>query len=179
MIKSNLGKKAIFTAMLILAACVSLVTSFVYAENSESPKVWSQDNRYVDNGNDTITDTKTGLMWMKKDAYQMKGHLLDWNESLVFVEMLNGETFAEHNDWRVPTRKELVTLYESGKTNGAFVMNVHIDPIFATNGLASLWSNEPNGRYNAFGVVFNTGDIFSAPKSAKSKKSVRAVRNAK
>lgn len=163
----------------ILVACFFLAAPATYAEDPETQRIQSQDKRYVDNGNETITDTKTGLMWMKMDAFQQKGHLLDWNQAIAFVRQLNEENFAHHEDWRVPTRKELVTLYEADKLNGTLGMNVHIDPIFAKDGLASLWSSEINGEYNAFGVVLNSGDIFSAPRRAKSQKSVRAVRDAK
>lgn len=164
---------------LFLAFCFVAFAAVSYADNPETPNIQSQDKRYADNGNDTITDAKTGLMWMKMDAYQQTGHLLDWNGARAFVETLNKESFAGHNDWRVPTRKELVTLYEADKLNGSLVMNVHIDPIFASNGLAALWSSEPNGQFNAFGVVFNTGEVFSSPTKSKAKKSVRAVRNIK
>ncbi len=30
-------------------------------------------SRYLDNGNDTVTDTQTGLTWLKKDTRQMLG----------------------------------------------------------------------------------------------------------
>ena len=167
----------------MIAAWFLLVSQAVQAENLGVPettnKIWSQDKRYVDNNDKTITDTKTGLMWMKMDAFQHMGHLLNWHESAKFVETLNKEKFAGYDDWRLPSRKELATLYEPDKLNGSQVMNVHIDPIFAKDGIASLWSSEPNGQNNAFGVVLNTGDVFSASKLAKSKKSVRAVRFAK
>ena len=41
-------------------------------------------------------------------------------------------------------------------------MKIHTDPLFAKKGSGSLWSADENGRHNAFGVVFNTGDAFSA-----------------
>ena len=173
----KLEKKILSISVLLLVACFFSVAA--HAENPAPQKTWSQDKRYADNGDETITDTKTELMWMKMDAFQQKGHLLNWKEAIAFVEKLNTENFADHNDWRAPTRKELVTLYEADKINSSLDMNVHIDPLFAKNGLAAQWSSELNGQFNAFGVVFNTGDIFSANIKAKSKKSVRAVRNIK
>jgi hypothetical protein len=138
---------------------------------------WSQDKRFSDNGDQTITDHKTGLMWMKIDAFQRQGHLLNWNESLAFIDNLNKEGFAGFADWRVPTRKELITLYEADKLNNSTDMTIHIDPIFPKNGLASHWSSETNGQYNAFGVVFNTGEVFNASRLAQSNNNVSAVRN--
>lgn len=163
-----------------------MIFLFSYAVHAEAPQgqdakaiIWSQDKRFSDNGDQTITDHKSGLMWMKIDAFQMHGHLMNWTESLTFVDKLNHEGFASYVDWRVPTRSELLTLYEPAKTNSAKEMLMHIDPIFPKDGLASYWSSETNGQYNAFGVVLNTGAVFNAPKSAKSNKTVRAVRNAK
>ena len=56
-------------------------------------------------------------------------------------------------------------------------MIIHIDPIFAKEGSASLWTIEENGNYNAFGVILNTGKRFSGPKKARFRKAVRAVRH--
>lgn len=163
-----------------LLICLCFFSSAAQADSQQAPEAktmtWSQDKRFSDNGDQTITDHKTGFMWMKIDAYQLQGHLLNWVESIAFVDNLNKEGYANYSDWRVPTRKELVTLYEAEKTNSSTDMTLHIDPIFPKDGLASYWSSETNGQYNAFGVVLNTGAVFNAPRLAKSNKTVRAVR---
>ena len=84
---------------------------------SGDPIVYSQDKRFIDNGDATITDTKTGFMWMKEDSYQYKGHWLSWFEAADYIEELNQERFADYLDWRLPTVKELTTLYEAEKLN--------------------------------------------------------------
>ncbi len=136
--------------------------------------------RYVDHGDQTVTDTQTGLMWQRLDAYLDTGHWMNWYESFDYVDRLNREGFGGYSDWRLPTVRELRTLYEADKTNGRQVgreMVIHMDPVFEPNGGGAHWSSESNGRFNAFGLVFNTGRRFSAPKNSKSRKSVRAVRN--
>lgn len=170
--------KSLFISGLIMS--LWLFSFPAQADTSQETKTiaWSQDKRFSDNGDQTITDHKTGLMWMKTDAFQLQGHLLNWNESLAFIEKLNKEGFASFTDWRAPTRKELITLYEVDKLNHSTDMAIHIDPIFPKNGLASHWSSETNGQNNAFGVVLNTGAVFNAPRLAKSNKTVRAVRTA-
>ncbi len=69
---------------------------------------------YIDNGDGTITDPATQLMWEQKDA---DGGIHDWNtnyqwsEALRFIASLNaGEGFAGHTDWRLPNVKELQSL---------------------------------------------------------------------
>ena len=128
----------------------------------------------------TITDTKTGLMWLKEDSYLHAGHWLNWFESTQYVNKLNEEGFANQNDWRIPTIKELTTIYEASKTNSKVLgkgMIIHIDPIFAKEGSASLWTIEENGHYNAFGIVLNTGKRFNSSKKTRFRKAVRAVRH--
>ena len=160
--------------LITLFLLLGILSSSVYAIPVESG-----DNRYLDNNDGTITDTKTGLMWMKKDSYLHSGHWLNWYDVHDYVQQLNDEGFAQHNDWQLPTREELKTLYESEKINSSQVgseMKIHTDPIFEKNGTGSLWSGEANGRYNAFGVVFNTGAVFNSNKKSRSRKATRAVR---
>ena len=108
---------------------------------------WSVDKRFKDNGDKTITDTKTGLMWMKEDSYLHSGHWINWFKSIQFMKQINEEGFANQYDWQLPTVEQLTTLYEKNKTNSKVLgkgMNIHIDPIFAKEGSASLWSIEEN-----------------------------------
>ena len=141
---------------------------------------WSVDKRFKDNGDKTITDTKTGLMWMKEDSYLHFGHWVNWFESIHFIKKINEDGFANQYDWQLPTIEQLTTLHEMDKMNSKVLgkgMNIHIDPIFAKEGSASLWSIEENGNYNAFGVVFNTGKRFNKSKKSTFRKAVRAVRH--
>lgn len=55
-------------------------------------------------------------------------------------------------------------------------MVIHIDPIFEKEGSGAWWSREPNGHFNAFGIEFNNGSRFSAPKKSLARKAVRAMR---
>src|SRR5207244_11210691 len=66
---------------------------------------------YTDNGDGTITDNNTGLMWEK---LSMDGSVHDVSNTYTWanafaqhVATLNGTSFAGHTDWRVPNVKEL------------------------------------------------------------------------
>ena len=101
------------------------------------------------------------------------------NEAKAFIKQLNEKGFANYFDWQYPTARELKTLFDANKLNSAQVdreMKIHIDPLFGKKGSGSLWSADENGMYNAFGVVFNTGDVFSVNKKSRSRKATRAVR---
>jgi len=156
-----------------------LFLALLFAEKTNAVTTWSIDKRFKDNGDQTITDIKTGLMWMKEDSYLHSGHWVNWFESIQLVKQINEEGFADQYDWQIPTTKQLITIYEVGKTNSRVLgkgMIIHIDPIFAKEGSASLWSIEENGNYNAFGVVLNTGKRFNSPKKSRFRKAIRAVR---
>jgi hypothetical protein len=69
---------------------------------------------FTDNGDGTITDDVTGLMWEKRSD---DGTIHDWDNvytwsdaAAVKVATLNSTSFGGHNDWRVPDRFELETL---------------------------------------------------------------------
>ena len=162
---------------LIMTIFILIWLSLIDSKIVESDSLESQ--RYIDNMDGTITDLKTGLMWMKNDSYLRSGHWLNWYEAKAFIKKLNEKGFANYFDWQYPTTRELKTLFDADKLNSAQVgreMKIHTDPLFGKRGSGSLWSTDENGMYNAFGVVFNTGDVFSANKKSRSRKATRAVR---
>ena len=69
---------------------------------------------YTDNGDGTITDENTRLMWEKKSAdgsIHDMDTLYTWNDAFdVHVAGLNSMNFAGHNDWRLPNVRELVSI---------------------------------------------------------------------
>jgi len=87
---------------------------------------------YTDNGNGTITDNATGLVWQKCNAGQVLGtgdcrgtgtnlnnygSLRDkYDNAVSYCDAL---TFAGSSNWRLPTIKELSTLLDAGKNNPA------------------------------------------------------------
>jgi len=57
-------------------------------------------NNFVDNGDGTVTDTSTGLMWQQATA----AGAYRWEEALSYCENLS---LAGYNDWRLPDINEL------------------------------------------------------------------------
>jgi hypothetical protein len=60
-------------------------------------------NSFASNGDGTITDLATALMWAQADS----GVGLDWSNALAWVQARNAENHLGHNDWRLPNIKEL------------------------------------------------------------------------
>jgi hypothetical protein len=66
------------------------------------------ENDFSDNGDGTITDRSTGLMWSQNDS--QKG--MDWEESLAWVQEMNESSYMGYSDWRLPNVKELQSILD-------------------------------------------------------------------
>jgi hypothetical protein len=80
-------------------------------------------NDFVDNGNGTVTDTATGLMWQQDDS----GFGMHWEEALAFAE---GLELAGHDDWRLPNAKELQSIVDYTRSPD-HTASPAIDPVFS------------------------------------------------
>ncbi|HED01119.1 MAG TPA: DUF1566 domain-containing protein [Proteobacteria bacterium] len=69
--------------------------------------------RFKDNGDGTVTDQLTGLMWLK-DADPTKGKK-DWSQALACVMLITTRKVAGYSDWRLPHLKELQTIFDYGR----------------------------------------------------------------
>lgn len=70
--------------------------------------------RFHDNGNGTITDNLTGLMWTQ-NAY-LPGSTLTWYQAMDFC---NNLTLGGYSDWRLPNVNELESLINDDEPNSA------------------------------------------------------------
>lgn len=89
------------------------VTSYSAGDDGELQRgVESQEPRFIDNGDGTVTDKFTGLMWVKA-PHQLDGAFgeMGWANALNFCNDLE---FAGYDDWVLPNRKELISLLDFG-----------------------------------------------------------------
>ena len=99
-------------------------------------------NDFQDNGNGTITDRATGLMWAKADS----GKGLNWEAALAWVQARNAEQHLGHNDWRLPNAKELQSIVDYTRAPQAAKAEQRgpaLDPIFQISKLS-------DGEYPCF-----------------------------
>ena len=63
-------------------------------------------NILTNNGDGTVTDLGTGLMWTRAD----NGAAVLWSNALAWVQARNAANHLGHSDWRLPNIKELQSL---------------------------------------------------------------------
>jgi Protein of unknown function (DUF1566) len=79
-------------------------------------------NDFTDNGDGTITDDATGLMWLVADSEET----MNWEDALSYAENL--ET-SGYTDWRLPDIKELQSIVDYTRSPST-TSSAAIDPIF-------------------------------------------------
>ncbi|MFH1748836.1 MAG: DUF1566 domain-containing protein [Planctomycetota bacterium] len=116
----------------IALAATGQTTSYASGDDGETQEgQWlTSATRFVDNGDGTITDQLTGLMWLQ-DASCLATHGAQWENdgwddgwvpwlpALAFIGQINSGTAAAcgagYTDWRVPNVVELESLVNAGE----------------------------------------------------------------
>lgn len=82
-------------------------------------------NNFTDNGDGTITDSATGLMWDQEGS--STGMI--WKDALQYAQDKNDSNYLGYNDWRLPNAKELQSLLDYTRSPGT-TNSAAIDPLF-------------------------------------------------
>ena len=82
-------------------------------------------NSFVDNGDGSITDSATGLMWSQDDS----GMGLNWEEALAWVDTQNAANYLGYSDWRLSNVKELQSIVDYTRSPDT-TASAAIDPLF-------------------------------------------------
>ena len=114
---------------------------------------------YSDNGDGTVTDPTTGLVWMRCSMGQIWDGTTCTGTAKSFTfdgaNALTGKvTFAGKSDWRLPNIRELQTIVDRS------VFNPAIDKAaFPNTSASNFWSASAyaGGSYYAWGVYFYNG----------------------
>jgi hypothetical protein len=94
-------------------------------------------NLLHDNGDGTITDTATGLMWSQTDS----GQGMDWEDALAWVQQKNDKNYLGYNDWRLPNAKELQSIVDYTRSPDTS-NSAAIDPIFEVSEIVNEAGDE-------------------------------------
>jgi hypothetical protein len=98
-------------------------------------------NNFVDNGDGTVTDIATNLMWQQADS----GVGYNWRQALTYAEALD---LAGYDDWRLPNAKELQSIVDYKRAPDALhavQVGPAIDPVFQITNIGT--SQDPDYPY--------------------------------
>ena len=97
-------------------------------------------NHFTDNGDGTITDNLTQLVWQKIP----NANIFTWEQALSYAE---GLTIGTNSDWRLPNIKELQSINNEFATNPSVFA-----PYFSSVGVHNYWSSTtlPNQALSAW-----------------------------
>jgi Protein of unknown function (DUF1566)/Secretion system C-terminal sorting domain len=107
-------------------------------------------NNYSDNGDGTISDDATGLMWQQADDATTR----DWETSLSYAE---GLSLAGYDDWRLPNAKELHSILDYTRCPD-ITNSPAIDPLFSCTSF-----NDPSGASGQYGYYWTGSPLMDGP----------------
>jgi hypothetical protein len=98
--------------------------------------------RFIDNGDGTVIDLVTGLMWVK-DPGQIAGFYdrMYWYDAINNCENLD---YAGWSDWRLPNINELMSIVDHGRYSPAFDTMFFVPPYDVNT---PYWSSTTNASW--------------------------------
>ena len=123
----------------------------------------ADNNIFIDNSDGTLTSKFHNLMWCKTDSMIDLKKWVNYQESVDYVRGLNENKYAGYDNWRLPTRDEMLTLFnKSFKNSDQFGKIIHISDQFASGGGFSMIAQQVPGRMRVFVLNMRDGE-FSQP----------------
>ena len=89
-------------------------------------------NVFVNNGDGTISDRGTRLMWTRDDS----GFGMNWSNALAWVQARNAANHLGHSDWRLPNAKELQSIVDYTRSPST-TASPALNPIFNCTGITN------------------------------------------
>ncbi len=153
-------------------------TSYAPGDDGETQKgIDWPDPRFKDNGDGTVTDNLTGLMWLKDancfgDIYHNN---VTWQGALGAANGFNADSAgyncqeyaADYSDWRVPNRIELFSLIDRSVFSPALPLGnpfVNVHPHDYWSSTTAVWGGDLQG---ATVIFMSDGVFYAVPKTSR------------
>jgi hypothetical protein len=150
---------------LSILVCFLFFSSFSIAHSEE---------RFIDNGDGTVTDTQTNLMWAASDNMGD----INWHNAKIYCENPPIAGY-KYSDWRMPTIAELRALFDKNleryETDCGLPVRIH--PSIRIS-CAWVWSSE-HRAISAYAFSFRKGYQYSTLKLDKNHFRALPVRSVK
>jgi hypothetical protein len=118
---------------------------------------------YTDNGDGTVTDNLTGLMWQQA----VPTTTYTWANAATYCSTTL--TLASHSDWRLPSVVELTSIVDFGSSPAVN------STYFPSTPASWFWSSCPEAGFSSYwGIDFSSGHTL--PQTASNGSYVRCVR---
>lgn len=107
-----------FTVVLLVGVLATMGIAQAQVCQPDRIPETTPDSQLRDNGDGTVTDNKTGLMWKQCSEGQSGSDCAGsatnfmWPQALQQAQTVNSNGFAGYHDWRVPSMRELAALLE-------------------------------------------------------------------
>jgi len=167
----------ITTTCLFLVAALCPLSAKAAQKCKDSIIESSPESDYLFHSDGTVTQKKTGLMWVRCSVGQQwdgsvcKGEaaIFTWAEAL---NLANLEKFAGYDDWRLPNKNQLESIVEGRCVEPSVALEV-----FPSTQSAFYWTSSPYAGLGtgAWSVDFGYGVVTATEKSGKL--NVRLVRD--
>ena len=130
-----------------------MIIGYKFFDFSRNP-MGTHENVFVDNGDETVTDNSTNLMWQKSGSQKR----MNIKRAKRYIKVLNMDIYAGYSDWRIPTVEELAPLLAREEAAG-----VHLNPVFLNTQFRCWTVDGCEPRYphqdGAWIVNFKTGEV--------------------
>lgn len=118
------------------------------------------DERFLVHG-ETVLDSASGLEWSRDAQLTITGR--SWNEAYEFINDLNRNDSFPHSDWRLPNRRELLSLVDHSHKDPALPSGHPFKNIWT----GKYWTSTTSARATAYAwwVQFSGGRMFYGNKA--------------
>ena len=134
---------------------ISFIKEHNFFEKDINPKGVFRSG-YDENGDGTVTDRSTGLMWQKSGTTKS----MTIYEAQSYINDLNEQKYCGDSDWRLPTLVELASLLRENQVGG-----LYIDTVFART-QRKLWSSDVSNAYDGQSGGYDTNFILNLEKGS-------------
>jgi|TARA_B110000467_G_C18293533_1_gene466379 hypothetical protein len=140
----------------------------------------SDSERYVDNQDETITDTKTGLIWAKEDSWLKEKRWVSWDEAAEYAHHLNDLALGGYNSWHLPNIEEGTSIiWKEAANKDKYGKDIKLNPVFPEGPQARMWLHEPMSGSDSHFIDLTTGELDTKYKSVAGRMAARPVVNPK
>ncbi len=102
----------------------------------------TEDSRFKDNEDGTITDNKWNVMWKKQDSFQENKKWINWLKCQDYLEISNLTRFAGYDNWRYPTQEEAWSLFDlEFKNTDKYGDEIYLPSIFEPGSAGTCWTD--------------------------------------